>query len=108
MRRAQIHKLEQEDFVNFSRKERIQMINEYSHSIYTLNSSKATNRLALVALLLTGFTSYIAFENLLEAKRAAAARSVPAKVIVMGIPTVQMSVTGGMANNPLGSTTNSP
>lgn len=40
MRRAQIHKLEQEDFVNFSRKERIQMINEYSHSICTLNSSK--------------------------------------------------------------------
>jgi hypothetical protein len=49
----------------------------------------------LVALFLTGFTGYVALESLMEAKRAASARSSPAKIIVTGIPPVQMKVISG-------------
>jgi hypothetical protein len=95
LRRAQWDKLQSEDFANFDRKERIDLINEYSRSIYTRKHTKATNRLMLVALFLTGFTGYVALENLMETKRAASARSSPAKIIVTGIPPVQMKVIGG-------------
>lgn len=95
LRRAQWDKLQREDFANFNRKERIDLINEYSRSIYTRKHTKATNRLMLVALFLTGFTGYVALENLMETKRAASARSSPAKIIVTGIPPVQMKVIGG-------------
>jgi|LakMenEpi03Aug12_release.lakeMendotaPanAssembly.Ray.scaffolds.fasta_scaffold257341_3 hypothetical protein len=95
LRTAQWAKLQREDFDNFNRKERVDLINEYSRSIYTRKHTKATNRLMLVALFLTGFTGYVALESLMEAKRAASARSSPAKIIVTGIPPVQMKVISG-------------
>jgi transcriptional regulator of met regulon len=95
LRRTQWAKLQCEDFANFNRKERVDLINEYSRSIYTRKHTKATNRLMLVALFLTGFTGYVALESLMETKRAASARSSPAKIIVTGIPPVQMKVIGG-------------
>jgi hypothetical protein len=95
LRKTQWDKLQKEDFANFDRKERVDLINEYSRSIYTRKHTKATNRLMLVALFLTGFTGYVAFESLMETKRAASARNAPARIIVTGIPPVQMEMVRG-------------
>jgi hypothetical protein len=93
LRRFQQDKLLRWDFRHLTRKERLDLINEYSRSIYLRKHTKATNRLSLIAVVIAGLNGYIASENLKESRKATDAKSFTAKPFVANVS--YLEVRGG-------------